>query len=134
MASPNFTEEELSVMLEHISFHVVILSSAHINSVTQAKKNEIWKNIANEVSSLGVANREIKDKREKWRQLKSAVLSKKSKEINRTRGGSLPPPIPFEDIIRGILVAGVQGKRVNYSFTSYFRLICLRHQIHCHTH
>ena len=103
MASPNFTEEELSVMLEHISFHVVILSSAHINSVTQAKKNEIWKNIANEVSSLGVANREIKDKREKWRQLKSAVLSKKSKEINRTRGGSPPPPIPFEDIIRGIL-------------------------------
>ena len=77
MASPNFTEEELSVMLEHISFHVVILSSAHINSVTQAKKNEIWKNIANEVSSLGVANREIKDIREKWRQLKSAVLTKK---------------------------------------------------------
>ena len=41
-------------MLEHISFDFVILSSAHTNSVTQAKKNEIWKKIANDVNSLGV--------------------------------------------------------------------------------
>ena len=76
------------------------------------------------VNAFGVATRDVKDVREKWRNMKGAVLARQ-RSMKKTGGGPPPDPVPFEDVILGIMGSGtnlVSGIDFggNYTFSFIF--------------
>ena len=71
--------------------------SSLLASVTNAEKMAVWARITTQVNVHSVAKREIREVKEKWRALKSAVLTKR--ELKKTGRGKCPEPVPFEEAI-----------------------------------
>ena len=101
----NFSTDETRVLIEEVNVEHMIFFSSLSATVTNGEKNAIWNRITSKVNGFGVAKREVKDVREKWRAMKGAVLSRQ-RLTKKTGGGPPPDPVPFEDIILGILGAG----------------------------
>ena len=112
---PNYTDLEISTLLEEIMMERATLFSSFNTTVTIKMKNEKWDRITSAVNACGVALRARQDLRDKWKSLKSDVIAKDKKSV-KTGGGPPDPSLPFEEVIRQIigqdsnLFEGVPGK------------------------
>ena len=93
--SQNFTFDEDRVLREQYTKNQEYLTSPHNNTVTNKGKNDIWKNIAESVSSLGYAVRSDSACRTRWKNLTSTakqVFNEYKYAQNGTGGGPAPRP------------------------------------------
>ena len=91
---PNFTASEISVLTEKYEGNMEILQSKFTNSVTNAKKNLVWEDIASAVNAVGVALRTTQEIKDKWKNIQSTAKKEFSgfrKEQKKTGGGPAPP-------------------------------------------
>lgn len=91
----NFTHAEILLLLQEISLEHELLNSSLTNDATNRRKTEIWRAIAEKVSSCGVAVRDVSEVRDKWKNLKSDVI-KRTTEQNKTGGGLTTKPGPYD--------------------------------------
>ena len=105
MASPakkarkaNFSPSEIAVLTEKFEENMEILQSNFTNSITNAKKNKIWEEIASAVNSVGVTARTTQEVREKWRNLQCTAKKEFSlvKAEQRKTGGGPAPQNPSQ--------------------------------------
>ncbi|KAL9988924.1 hypothetical protein ACROYT_G003419 [Oculina patagonica] len=90
---PNFSVDEISVITESVQKNLETIQSKFTNTVTNKRKNEIWQQITKEVNALGYANREVREVKDKWKNLHSTAkkeFSEFKRESKKTGGG--PPP------------------------------------------
>lgn len=90
---PNFSVDEISVITESVQRNLETIQSKFTNTVTNKRKNEIWKQITKDVNALGYANREVREVKDKWKNLHSTAkkeFSEFKRETKKTGGG--PPP------------------------------------------
>ena len=89
----NFSASEIAVLTEKVEENLSLIQSKLTNSVTNQKKIDMWKKIANAVNAVGVAMRTTTEVREKWRNLHSQAkkeFSELAKEQKKTGGGPAP--------------------------------------------
>ncbi|XP_076462583.1 uncharacterized protein LOC143294948 isoform X1 [Babylonia areolata] len=94
----------MEVMMEEISAEAAILMSALGTAVTNQKKQQIRMQITEKVNAVGGNARSVEQVRKRWKDLKASVIKKKQ-ETAKTGGGPAPPPLPFEDLVLGVLGA-----------------------------
>ena len=100
MASPakkarksNFSASEIAVLTEKYEENIEILQSKFTNSVTNAKKNKVWEEIAAAVNAVGVTLRTTQEVKDKWKNLQCTAKKEFSgfkKEQKKTGGGPAP--------------------------------------------
>ncbi|XP_063436061.1 uncharacterized protein LOC134717460 [Mytilus trossulus] len=89
----NFTAVESNLISELATTHLELLQGKHSPEVTNAKKQEMWKDITSKVNALGVCLRTETEVRNRWRNLTRGAKQKFTtvqKERAQTGGG--PPP------------------------------------------
>ena len=89
----NFTVSEITILTERVEENLAVLQSKFTNSVTNQKKNEIWKEITSAVNASSVESRTVLEVREKWKSLHSSAKREFSgyrKEVQKTGGGPGP--------------------------------------------
>ena len=125
MASPakkvrkaNFSAAEISVLTEKFEEHMEVLQSKYTTTVTNARKNKIWEEIADAVNAVGVTARSTQELRDKWKNLQSTAKREFSsfKCEHKKTGGGPAPPNPSEASVKIISMfqdtpsfAGIQG-------------------------
>ena len=99
---PNFIASEISVLTEKYEENMEILQSKLTNSVTNAKKNQVWDNIAAAVNADGVAPSTTQEVKDKWKNLQSIDKKEFSgfKNERKKTGGGLAPPNPSEATLK----------------------------------
>ena len=101
MASPakkacksNFSASEIAVLTEKYEENIEILQSKFTNSITNAKKNKVWEEIAAAaVNAVGVTLRTTQEMKDKWKNLQCTAKKEFSgfkKEQKKTGEGSAP--------------------------------------------
>ena len=100
MASPakkarksNFSASEIAVLTEKYEENIEILQSKFTNSVTNAKKNKVWDEIATAINAVGVTLRTTQEVKDKWKNLQCTAKKEFSdfkKEQKKTGGGPAP--------------------------------------------
>ncbi|KAL2092732.1 hypothetical protein ACEWY4_012530 [Coilia grayii] len=116
---PNFTSQELNVLVGEVEKRRLVLFSKLKNSVTNAEKKEAWQEVADCVNSVGLGyRRDGANLRNKWRDYSSVVKCKAAalrREQQKTGAGrsTVPDLTPLEERVLGILgqeaVEGVPG-------------------------
>jgi len=89
----NFSTSEIALLTEKVEENLSLIQSKLTNNVTNQKKNEMWKKIADSVNAVGVAMRTTAEVCEKWRNLHSQAkkeFSELTKEQKKTGGGPAP--------------------------------------------
>ena len=104
---PNFTDEELVILLNEVARDKMTIMSRFQTSVTHKQKKEVWRRISESVNVCGVAYRTIDDVKKKWKDLKSAALHSLRNHAKKTGVGApekprLPPP-HFGDLVLSIV-------------------------------
>lgn len=101
---PNFSPAECTTILKMAEENLTVIREKFSNTITNQRKKEVWKTIADKVNSLGVAKRTVTEVKDKWRSMvmgakKEFALEKRSR--NKTGGGkeSTPPSGNSERII-----------------------------------
>ena len=116
---PQFSANELEVLIDMVEQHKTVLFSKLKNTVTNAKKKDTWNAITEQVNSVGTGYRRTTDDvRAKWRDY-SSVLKRRAaglrREQQRTGGGSTSESLltPQEERVLAVLGAealeGVPG-------------------------
>ena len=113
----NFSDGELSCLVEHYSQHAAILQCKLSNAVTNKRKQQIWEGIATEVNARGADRRTVAELKKKWAEMKSASLRILSERRNPKTGGGKKIPEPWFltyvlDVlgVNTALVDGIAGK------------------------
>lgn len=114
----NFSMLEESVLQSEVEKHFDVLRDKHSNSITNLETARIWKEITYKINALGVAPRNVKEIKDKWRNLTSKAKSTFSdyrREIHMTGGGPAPrkPTSSVEKIVNMMQdtasFAGIEG-------------------------
>ncbi|XP_014669331.1 PREDICTED: uncharacterized protein LOC106810468 [Priapulus caudatus] len=90
--SPNFSSAEKALLVELYDFNKSVLTSKLTNDVTNKCKNNIWREIAEQISSIGVCERSAEDVKFKWKNLCVAAKKEnamKKKDLKKKTGGGL---------------------------------------------
>ena len=89
----NFTAVESNLISELATTHLELLQGKHSPEVTNAKKQEMWKEITSKVNALGVCLRTETEVRNRWRNLTRGAKQKfTTVQKERTQTGGGPPP------------------------------------------
>ena len=78
------------LLTEKVEENLSVIQSKLTNNITNQKKNDIWKKIADAVNAEGVAVRTTSEVREKWKSLHSQAkreFFQLAKEQKKTGGG-----------------------------------------------
>lgn len=89
-----FTAEEKDVLVEEFSKKKELLEGSFKDVGTNSKKKEAWVLVCNWVNAVGGHNRDVKQVKKKWADLKSITKKKVAEEKReriKTGGGSLIP-------------------------------------------
>jgi hypothetical protein len=90
---PNFSMLKESILQRDVENNFDVLRDKHSNSVTNLEKTRIWKDVTTKINALGVAPRNVKEIKDKWRKLTSkakSTFTEYRREINMTGGGPAP--------------------------------------------
>ncbi|ESO82707.1 hypothetical protein LOTGIDRAFT_155725 [Lottia gigantea] len=117
--SPNFTSQEIQILIDEVEKNKSLLFSQHSNVVTNSAKKKTWEatcfkiNAVNDTDNL----RTVEEIRKKWTCYVSSTkqkLAENKRETRRTGGG--PPPnsvSAVEEKIAGIIgntpITGIEG-------------------------
>ena len=99
---PNYTHEEISVLLEEVATNKVVIQSALTGEVTSQLKGQQWQDIAVKVSNCGVCLRTPDQVREKFSEIKKEFFIREK----RRRGTGGGPPVqekPFDELLTFII-------------------------------
>jgi hypothetical protein len=99
---PNFSVKEMEVLMEEIQVQAATLLSSFQTGDANKKKSQIWSDICEKVNAVGGNNRTLDQIKKRWKDTKKAVLDK-NQLVKKTGGGPAAPPLPFEDVVLGIL-------------------------------
>ena len=112
---PNFSDNEIRLLLEGITEEKDIIQSRLQSTVTFKRKKQAWGTIVDTVNAGSMVRRDEEDCRKKWRDLKSAIVKEQS-EQRRTGGGGPAKPNPFKDVVMSIIgddgnsiISGIDG-------------------------
>ena len=89
----NFSDSEVNVLQNLVEQNYKVLSEKVNNNTTNKSKQEIWKQITDQVNALGVEIRTPKEIKDKWANTKKEakkVFCAQKKEICKTGGGPAP--------------------------------------------
>ncbi|KAL2091535.1 hypothetical protein ACEWY4_013798 [Coilia grayii] len=93
---PNFTSQELNVLVDEVEKRRLVLFSKLKNSVTNVEKKEAWQEVADRVNSVGLGyRRDGANVRNKWRDYSSMVKCKAAalrREQQKTGAGRSTVP------------------------------------------
>ena len=113
----NFSDEELSSLLEEFGENASVLQSKLTNSVTNKRKKQIWEAICAKVNSRGAERRTIAELKKKWAEMKSVSLRIISaRRYPKTGGGKKEKEPWFVDLVLDVLgvdtalIEGIVGK------------------------
>lgn len=113
---PNFTSDELEILLSSVEGKSKILFGKFGGAVTAAAKDKCWADVAAVVTSASGIERSAKEVKKKWSTVKSAVkstVSSAKKDLHKTGGGPQGDIITeFDSKIIGIM--GEVGKRLYF--------------------
>lgn len=111
----NFSDEEVRCLLEGIGEDKEILNCQLQSTVTARRKKETWDRVTMKVNSVSRgAARSVDDVKQKWKQLKSAVLRAQADQ-KKTGGGVPVKDTPFKELVLYIIgdgsdsVSGIEG-------------------------
>ncbi|XP_074653825.1 nuclear apoptosis-inducing factor 1-like [Tubulanus polymorphus] len=99
----NFSQKEISIILELCSENASLLRSTLNNDVTIKSKQEVWSRITDAVNSIGVCRREVNDIKLKWKTMQAEAKKKSithARDSKQTGGGPQPNNISETDIKR----------------------------------
>ena len=102
---PNFSDRELSIMLESISENYDAIASKQQNALTNKQKKQAWNFVADKVNAHGGYNRDASAVKKKWKDMKSQFLSGPKGDAI-TGGGRPSEDVPFKSVIAQILGDG----------------------------
>jgi hypothetical protein len=89
----NFSMLEESIVQREVENNFDVLRDKYSNYVTNLEKVRIWKDVTTKINALGVAPRNVKEIKDKWRNLTSrakSAFTEYRREINMTGGGHAP--------------------------------------------
>ncbi|XP_058606033.1 nuclear apoptosis-inducing factor 1-like isoform X1 [Onychostoma macrolepis] len=112
----NFSHEEILILIDGYKENKTVIESKLNSSVTNRKKCEIWQDITNKINAKGFEQREVKELRKKWSDLKTQAIEDfpRTKHVP-TGGGPRPEPGPYSTVILEIIgdnsptVCGITG-------------------------
>ncbi len=99
---PNFTKEEMNVLLEEVEGSKDVLFSRLTNVLTNKKKQDRWSLIVNKINAVApnATSRTLKEIKKKWEDAKAASKKRAvqlKKEQKQTGGGSKTPDLTNVD-------------------------------------
>ena len=100
----NFSIDETRILREEFVKNKDVLESKFTNTVTNSKKNYIWKAIVEKINSLGYEMRTVEEVKGKWRNICSSAKctwNAYKKERGKTGGG--PPPKPPSEELQKVI-------------------------------
>ena len=68
----NFSALEIALLTEKME-SMSVLQSKLTNTITNQRKNEVWKAIAAAINAVGVESRSVQEVKDKWKNLQSAA-------------------------------------------------------------
>ena len=71
--SSNWDSSEISLLRQLVQDNMSTLRSKLTNSVTNSRKNSIWKDIAVQINSLGLHHRTDKEVKTKWQNMQTSA-------------------------------------------------------------
>ena len=101
--SQNFSVMEVSIIHNEVKQNP-ILESKFSNTLTNQKKQSIWKTITEKVNAVGNAQRSLTEVKDKWRNMcRDAKMrfAEHRRESQKTGGG--PPPAPLSQTVADIV-------------------------------
>ncbi|KAL8610446.1 hypothetical protein ACOMHN_035163 [Nucella lapillus] len=116
---PNFSDQEMEVLIEEVALDAKLLFSSFQNGITNAKKKFAWLRITTRVNAVGANGRTPEQIKKRWKDVKQAVIKRKQ-QLAETGGGPPPPPLPFEDAVLAVigdntcLATGIPGVSKSY--------------------
>ena len=105
---PRFSEKEIEVLVQNIKEKSEILNSKFTDVVSNGKKKESWRNIADAVNSVSFTTRTIEELKKKWDDIKRGTKKRASaikKDGTKTGGGVLeiPPLTSMEEDVVSVI-------------------------------
>ena len=96
----NFSMDETRILREEFEKNKDVLESKLTNTVTNSRKNEIWKAIVEKINSLGCERRTTEEVKNKWRNICSSAKCTWNtyKRERLITGGGTPPKPPSEEV------------------------------------
>ena len=97
--SSNWDSAEMTMLQQLVNENITVLRSKLTNSVTNSKKNAIWKEIATKINALGLHFRSDKEVKTKWQNLQTKAkkeYAENRKYAAQTGGGPAPKPLSSE--------------------------------------
>lgn len=104
----NFSPAECQLILQCAEDNLEVLREKFSNNLNIKRKKGVWRSICDRVNSLGVANRSVKEVKEKWRAMCGVArreVANEKRSLGQTGGGKAPPP-PNETSQRIIQLIG----------------------------
>ena len=89
----NFSASEIALLTEKVEESMFVLQSKFTNTITNQRKNEVWKEIAAAINAVGVESRLVQEVKDKWKNLQSTAKREFAgfrKESCKTGGGPAP--------------------------------------------
>ena len=68
----NISASEIALLTEKME-SMSVLQSKLTNTITNQRKNEVWKAIAAAINAVGVESRSVQEVKDKWKNLQSAA-------------------------------------------------------------
>ena len=99
---PNYTHQEITVLLEEIATNKVVIQRTLTSEVTNQLKGQLWQDITGKVSNCGVCPRTHDQVCEKLSDMKKDFFIRE----NRKQGTGGSPPIqdkPFDELLTFIV-------------------------------
>ncbi|XP_078309407.1 nuclear apoptosis-inducing factor 1-like [Crassostrea virginica] len=90
---PNWSERELTVLAEATTPRMKFLKAKFSPSLTSERKQEFWKEIADEVNSTTLVSRTVDEIKKKWADIQSLTKKKEGerrRSMSKTGGGPAP--------------------------------------------
>ncbi len=107
---PNFSGEEIEMLIKGVERRASILFSSFSSFVTAASKEKSWTEVAAEVTAVSGVSRNVADVKKKWSALKTSAKASASanrRESGKTGGGPRGAPDVTEQEVR---IAGIVGE------------------------
>ncbi|XP_061192419.1 t-SNARE domain-containing protein 1-like [Saccostrea echinata] len=115
---PNWSERELDVLAESVLPRNKLLKAKFSNFVTTDKKQELWKEIEDEVNAVSYVNRSVEEIKKKWADIQSLTKKKESerRRLMKETGGGPHSDIHFKsweklvlESLSDVAIEGISG-------------------------
>ncbi|VDI31190.1 Hypothetical predicted protein [Mytilus galloprovincialis] len=97
--SSNWDSAEMTMLQQLVNDNITVIRSKLTNSITNSKKNGIWKDISSKINALGLHSRSDKEVKTKWQNLQTKAKKEYAESMKyraQTGGGPAPKALTSE--------------------------------------